>query len=102
MVLEGITSGKQFSDVPNGVQDFQNFWHYGAVIGFILAFYGLWRALLFMQMHSRSNEKEDIFTVIFMLFQLILVTVLCIAVFHTEVCPEEEEAAGEEPEAERR
>lgn len=109
MVLEGITSKGQFSDVPNGVQDFQNFWHYGAVIGFILAFYGLWRALLFMQMHSRSNEKEDIFTTLFMLFQLILVTVLCIAVFHIEVCPEvaeggaeEGEAAGEEPEAERR
>merc|ERR1712086_701896 len=39
MVLEGITSKSQFTDVPNGVQDFQNFWHYGAVIGFILAVY---------------------------------------------------------------
>jgi len=111
MVLEGITTGTQFSDVPNGVQDFQNFWHYGAVIGFILAFYGLWRALLYMQMHSRSNTKEDFITSLFILFQLILITVLCIAVFHIEVCPKAAEGGAEEageggetaePEAERR
>merc|ERR1711865_205839 len=93
MVLQGITSpvlpdGSQFSPVPDHgstlgyqLQVFQNFWHYGAFIGFVLAFYGLWRALLFMQMHSRSNEKEDGLTNMFILFQLILVTILCNAVF---------------------
>lgn len=111
MVLQGITSGHQFSEVPDSgstlgyqLQDFQNFWHYGALVGFVLAFYGLWRALLYLQMHSRSNEKEDGLTTIFILFQLILVTILCIAVFHIEVCPEAEEAEEEPAEggAERR